>query len=97
MKKSFKKEPEKINDEVDTEKVVTDNTNEQQEEIKLKDMTPEQLQEIIRKNQKNIESNEETLKQEALKQELLQKILEQQRIIAEQQSEIDRLKNLRTK
>lgn len=36
-------------------------------------------------------------RKENLKQELPQKILEQQRIIAEQESEIDRLKNLRAK
>lgn len=76
--------PEKI--EQETEKVVTDNTEEQQEEIKLEDMTPEQLKEIISKNQKTIESNEETLKQE-----LIQKILEQQKIIGNQQNEIDNL------
>ena len=49
-------------------------------------MTPEQLKEIISKNQKTIESNEETLKQE-----LIQKILEQQKIIDNQQNEIDNL------
>lgn len=76
--------PERI--EQETEKVVTDNTKEQQEKIQLEDMTPEQLKEIISKNQKTIESNEETLKQE-----LIQKILEQQRIIGDQQNEIDNL------
>lgn len=66
---------------------ITDRNEEKtQEEEKLQDMTPEQLQEIVSKNQKTIESNEETLKQE-----LLQRILEQQRIIEEQQKEISRL------
>ena len=48
-------------------------------------MTPEQLS-------KNIESDEGTSKEQ-----LLQKILEQQKIIEEQQKEIDRLRNLKTK
>ena len=65
-----KKKEEKLNNEAEIEKEFTDNTDEQQEEIKPEDLTQEQL---------------------------LQKILEQQRIIAEQRSEIDKLKNLRTK
>ena len=60
-------------------------TDEQDKEIKLEDMTPEQLS-------KNIESDEGTSKEE-----LLQKILEQQKNIEEQQKEIDRLRNLKTK
>ena len=65
-----KRKEEKLNNEAEIEKEFTDNTDEQQEEIKPEDLTQEQL---------------------------LQKILEQQRIIAEQRSEIDKLKNLRTK
>ena len=70
MHGSSKREPARINVEAEAEEVVTDNTNGQQEEIKLESMTQEQL---------------------------VQKILEQQRIIAEQQSEIGRLKENKDK
>ena len=87
--RSSKKEHEGGNDEFETPVQTGEVLTDEQEEIKLEDMTPEQLQEQL---SKNMESDEETSKQE-----LLQKILEQQKIIAEQQQEIDRLRNLKTK
>ena len=54
----------------------------------LEDMTPEELQKTIEENDKTITDNEQIIKQK-----LVQRVLEQQRIIEEQQAEIDRLKS----
>ena len=62
---------------------------EEKQESELEDTTDRQLHEKV---------NEDTRNEEEIpKQELLHRILEQQRIIAEQQSEIDMLKSIMEK
>ena len=88
-------ETEKVDEDiVETKKPVTDNNEQKKGKIRFENMTPEQLQEMIERNQRIIESNERQIKEDTEKSKLIQRLLEQQQTIEAQQEEMKRLRKV---
>lgn len=77
----------KVEAESEIEQTKSSEEKEEQHEQELENMTAEQLQGIIKQNEKRIDENEE-----AIKQALIAKILEQQKTLAKQQERINDIK-----
>lgn len=88
-------ETEKVDEDiVETKKPVTDNNEQKKGKIRFENMTPEQLQEMIERNQRIIESNERQIKEDTEKSKLIKRLLEQQQTIEAQQEEMKRLREV---
>ena len=86
---------EKVDEDiVETKETVTDNDEQKKGKIAFENMTPEQLQEMIERNQRIIESNEKQIKEDTEKSKLIQRLLEQQQTIKAQQEEMKRLRKV---
>ena len=66
----------------------TANDEQKKKEMNFENMTIEELQNAVQQNDKTIKDNNK-----AIKQRLVKRLLEQQRIIEEQQAEIEGLSN----